>query len=258
MESSLNELPNGMILLSTKMGSDLLEGTSLKKNSIVDFFKNQTGRSNCGLASLSLIINAINAYRVKISDPNLSEEEYLELEAKMNKGEPLHLDEFDVINHGAVKDYIKAADVEKNGLTLLELKHIAMLLGYGVNTHFAYNENLEIGKEKRSELMKMVEENSDCFLIKTPQELKEFISSYISRPVTGLILNYDMKKVGYKELFGHHSPIAAINQDSVLVMDVWVDTDPVWVDYKSVFDAACSFDDASGLPRGLLHIFELL
>ena len=257
MENYNEELPNGMVLHKSQSGLDLLNGTNLKKESIVNNFKKQTGRTHCGPASLSLVVNAINSYRVKLSDPDLSKEDYAALENKLNKSERLYLNEFDIINHGAVKEYLKTTKLSTSGITLLELKHITNLLGYGVNTYFAFNESLQMSQEKRSELMKMVEGNSDCFILQTHQEFQEFISSYISRSATGLIVNYDMKKLGY-ELFGHHSPIAAINENSILVMDVWWDTEPAWVDSKLLFDAACSIDNESGLPRGLLHIHELL
>ena len=258
MENQNEKLPNGMILLQSKNGLDLLKATQSKKESIINNFKNQVGRKNCGIASLSLIANAINASRVKLSDPDLSKEDYSTLEDKLNKGESLYLEEFDIINHGDVKEYIKATNLSTNGLDLLQLKHIAGSLGYGVNAYFACNESLEMSQEKKSELSEIIKANSDCLILKTHEEFHGFISSHIGRPATGLILNYDMKKLGYEDLFGHHSPIGAVNDNSVLVMDVWVDTDPAWVDTKLLFDAACSIDKTTGLPRGLLHIHELL
>lgn len=258
MENQNEKLPNGMILLKSKSGLDLLKAAQLKKENIIDNFKSQVGRSHCGVASLSLIANAINAYRVKLSDPDLSDGDYATLEDKLNKGEPLYLDEFDIINHGATKDYIKASNLSTSGLDLLQLKHIASLLGYGANAYFMCNESLEMSQEKRSELSQIVKANPDCLILKSHEEFHKFVSSYIGRPATGLILNYDMKKLGYEGLGGHHSPIGAVNNNSILVMDVWVDTDPAWVDTKLLFEAACSIDSTSGLPRGLLHIHELL
>jgi len=54
----------------------------------------------------------------------------------------LILTEFDIINHGKVKDYFREINIEKNGMTLLQLQHVCLLLGYGVNIYFACNRNV--------------------------------------------------------------------------------------------------------------------
>ena len=96
-------------------------------------------------------------------------------------------------------------------------------------------------------------------MLKNVDEFRSFVKDYICRPVTGLIANYNMADLGYG-LFGHFSPLAAYHDetDRILVMDVWPYTPPAWVLTKDLFKAAASVDNASGLPRGLLHIHELL
>jgi len=67
-----------------------------------------------------------------------------------------------------------------------------------------------------------------------------------------------MSKLAYTSFPGHHSPIGAVNDEMILVMDVGRHTKPAWVDKKLLFDAMSIIDGDCGFPRGLLHVHELL
>uniref|UniRef100_A0A7M5UBQ9 glutathione gamma-glutamylcysteinyltransferase n=1 Tax=Clytia hemisphaerica TaxID=252671 RepID=A0A7M5UBQ9_9CNID len=250
-------LPNGMVPLHTSQGQELLQKTTKKNKIVVNDFKPQIGDTNCGPTSLALVLNAINSFHVKLSDPDLTDTEYEILMEKMNDDKELILTELDIINHGKVKDYFRDINIEKNGMTLLQLGHVATRLGYGVNTYFAYNNSIEISEDKKSEFNDLI--SSPTFhTLETSSDFEALVENRIRRPVTGVILNYDMSKLGYTSFPGHHSPIGALNDEMILVMDVWKQTKPAWVDKKLLFDAMSTVDSDCGFPRGLLHIHELL
>ena len=51
-------------------------------------------------------------------------------------------------------------------------------------------------------------------------------------------------------LAGHISPVTACAGDAVLVMDVWPDTEPVWISAYALWRAVLSVDDLTGRSRG--------
>jgi Phytochelatin synthase. len=252
------DMPNDMIPLAFSKGQKLLEQCVLKKESIIQDFKPQIWKTNCGPASLSLIVNAINSSRVKLSDPNLCGSDYDSVMQKIEKGEKLLLNENDILSHGNAEEFIQSLNVSQDGMTLLQLEQLVELLGYGVNTYFAYNDNLKMDESKRAEFKTMLNEHNNKYVFTNYKEFEDFVTSYINRPITGLIINYDMKKLGLDPFFGHHSPIAAVYSNSILVMDVWPATQPAWVNSKLLYDAMLTIDDDGGMPRGLLHIHELI
>jgi len=58
-------LPNGMIPLHTPQGQIFFEETRDKREAFIKDFKHQIGGSNCGPASLALVINTINSFQFK-------------------------------------------------------------------------------------------------------------------------------------------------------------------------------------------------
>ena len=178
-------LPNNMIPLKISEGRRLLENSTIKNMKMVDNFQKQIGRTNCGPASLALIIGSINAaFRLKFSDPLLSDKDEKDLTQMLETGEKLQITENDIINHGNVKEYLKEINVTKNGMTLLQLEHITSLLGFGVNTYFAYNDRLEMHEDQRKKFKKMVSENSNHFIFKDYEE-------YFCAKIKVIILSYE-------------------------------------------------------------------
>lgn len=252
-------LPNNMIPLKITTGRKLLDDSVIKNVKMVKHFQRQIGRTNCGPASLALIINSINAVlRFKLSDPNISDKEEKYLMQNLEDGKELLVNENDIINHGLIRDYIQEINVAEKGMTLLELEHVIDLLGFGVNTYFTYNDSLQLSQENTKKLHELVSEGSNRFILKDHEEFQTFVAKHLTRPNNGILLNYHMAKLGFVEFKGHHSPIAALENDSILVMDVWPHTQPAWVDSKLLYDSMCSNDNDGGMPRGLLQIYELV
>lgn len=255
------ELPGGMIGLHTLVGRQMQEEASVINDLMINRFKNQVNRKYCGLASLSLLINSINiAYRIKLMTLTDKSEQDKLLE-RVQAGETITVDENDIARIMKLKkDIMVPNNLDKAGLTLPQLFDVAMHLGLGGSTYYAYKNQLEIGENKRKLFLQNVDKDSTVFLFKSEDEFREFAKDFIGRIVTGLIINYDMSKLGYKGLTGHFSPLAAYHEerDMFLVMDVWPDTPPAWVFTKDLFNAMSTVDGDSGLPRGLLYLHELL
>ena len=71
-----------------------------------------------------------------------------------------------------------------------------------------------------------------------------------------VLLNYHMTTAGQAPYGGHFSPLAAYHARSrrFLVLDVWPDTEPSWLDADALVAAMRAVDSESGLPRGWLHV----
>ena len=71
-----------------------------------------------------------------------------------------------------------------------------------------------------------------------------------------VLLNYHMTTAGQAPFGGHFSPLAAYHARSrrFLVLDVWPDTEPSWLDADALVAAMRAVDSESGLPRGWLHV----
>ena len=253
-------LPNNMIALNSNSGQQLLNGTKedvFKNELMIKRFKPQVNRTFCGPASLALLINGVNvAYRIKVSKLRCSYFEAKSLEKKLLGGEEILVDENDVVH---MKGF-KKIDVKKNGVTLLELSNVAMKAGFGVVEYFADDGSLTLSDEKKEEFTNTLE-NGDTNVFQNVEEFRSFCKGILERGlIQGLICNYNMASLGYDDYGGHHSPLAAysVKTDKMLVLDVWPDTQPAWVDTELLFKAMCTVDSASGLPRGLLFIYELM
>lgn len=71
-----------------------------------------------------------------------------------------------------------------------------------------------------------------------------------------LILNYDMTAAGQAPWGGHFAPIGGYHEEtgSVLVLDPWPYTEPVWIDLEKIVGSTQGCDKKSGEPRGILRI----
>ena len=162
-----------------------------------------------------------------------------------------------------MKTYLNTVtDINHEGLTLQQLNNVASILGLGVNTYFACGrgetEAICDDPDTKKRLTEAVP--SSDFVLKTAAQFRRVASGLIQRSVTGVIVNYHLASLGYTELHGHFSPLAAYHAESdrFLVMDVWWYTPPAWVETKKLFRAMSTRDDGSHMPRGMLHIHELV
>ena len=71
-----------------------------------------------------------------------------------------------------------------------------------------------------------------------------------------VVLNYHMSTAGQTPFGGHFSPLGAYHARSrrFLVLDVWPDTEPAWLDGEALLAAMRHVDDESGQSRGWLHV----
>lgn len=100
-------------------------------------------------------------------------------------------------------------------------------------------------------------------LPKSVEDLKEVLKTHFrllnETNERGIILcNYDMKVAGQGDWWGGHiSPIAAYDMisDSVLILDVWKYTDPVWIPMDKLYKSTMqSVDLDSKKSRGFVRI----
>eukprot|EP01134_Creolimax_fragrantissima_P003391 CFRG3391T1 len=91
----------------------------------------------------------------------------------------------------------------------------------------------------------------------TKEALTEMLDVCLNKPTSTLICNYDMGKAGQGNYwYGHFSPIGAFDKQtqSVLVMDVWMFTDPFWVPVADLLQATIDKDLISDEARGFITV----
>eukprot|EP01084_Bolivina_argentea_P282535 483640_1 len=72
----------------------------------------------------------------------------------------------------------------------------------------------------------------------------------------GIIVNYLMSGIGQPDNIGHHSVIAAYNEntDRVLLLDCWIESKPnkLWVNVKDIYNAMATIDNDAKDYRGYI------
>ena len=73
---------------------------------------------------------------------------------------------------------------------------------------------------------------------------------------SAVLVNYHMTTAGQRPFGGHFSPLAAYHAPSgrFLVLDVWPDTGPCWLNGRFLWAAMASTDPDSGHSRGWVEI----
>ena len=238
-------IPQGLIGLHTPYGQKMLgETTIINRNYVLREMK-QIHLTYCGPASLAFFINTIHAMsHVKLTEKMINENDIVSAEKN------------------GIKDYFQQSNINKTGMTIANLSHVAMLLGFGVHSYYALDEKMtEKNNYDKLKLNAMLKEKEwEVSVVKNEHKLRELIKDNIKRPVTGIIANFNMSQLGYNVNFGHFSPIAAYhkNEDMFLVMDVWPFTPPAWIKTSLLFQAIATIDSDSNLPRGFLRVNVLL
>eukprot|EP00656_Telonema_subtile_P009814 TRINITY_DN14642_c0_g1_i2.p1 TRINITY_DN14642_c0_g1~~TRINITY_DN14642_c0_g1_i2.p1 ORF type:complete len:236 (+),score=52.06 TRINITY_DN14642_c0_g1_i2:124-831(+) len=76
----------------------------------------------------------------------------------------------------------------------------------------------------------------------------------LADPGRRVLLNYHMSTLGQEPFGGHVSPVVAYHQgtESLLIMDTWPQTEPVWAARCSVWAAVCHVDGVSKRSRGVV------
>ena len=242
-----NDLPRGLIGLHTPNGQKMLNETTTINENIIQNEMKQLLLKNSGPASLAFVINALYAiHHVKFTEQMLNENDIIYAE----KNNVKHL--FQLMSN----------KINETGMTIANLSHVAMLLGFGVHSFYALNE-AKIKKSDYDDLKLkslLMEKQWETSLVETELNFRELVRDYIKKPVTGIIANFDMSKLGYTSEIGHFSPIAAYHEieDMFLVMVVSPFATPAWVKTSLLFEAMSTVDAGSNLPRGFLRINVLL
>ena len=141
---SPDNLPNGMLGLTTPQGQTLLNEATTINKLLVERCRDQVNRTYCGVASTAAVLNGINgASRVKYmlhlqeqqsADESSHDDFFEELE---KSGDQL-LTEDEIVKVSRVQDYLSSnTDISVEGLTMQELKNMVSILGFGVEVYYA-------------------------------------------------------------------------------------------------------------------------
>lgn len=227
-------------------------------NRVFESFEKQDNDFSCALSSLLLVLNAIDvAYRVKYSNivgDKLKEDEFYR---QHENGVRFNLVKNDLIQHKVIKEYLEKISYEDVGANLQQLQNVTMQLGFGSNAYYACTKKTctdDVSEKLKKTLMR----NMEYYLIDSVVEFRKFVRDRLMRPVTGLIVNYEISALGYERTASRFSPIAAydVEADTFLLLDTY--SVPIWVKSEDLFNALTPIDETSHLPRGILHVHELL
>lgn len=255
---------NGVVMLSSAHGQHMLNETLSYNKNMIKYYHPQKPMGLSGPASLALLISAINtAYRIQLSQYRYNSPPYQELLKRLISGEPLQMSTEDVLNVKDVKSYFSdnGIDVQKNGLTLQQLRSIANRLKFGVNTYYILSKTVKLSETKSKELENILQASGDQLKIDSLADFRNKLSSFFVQQThvpAGYIVNYDRSVLGLNGPSGHFSPVASYDkkEDRVLIMDMG--DQPIWVKTELLYNAMGALDQSSGLPCGMVHIYELL
>ena len=225
---------------------------------MVDAYTRQDHQFSSGVASLVVLINALNvAYRIKYDQV----EERSRMTDLLNKGHTFVVTEKDVFGFSKVAKYLEDNRLTKSNLTLGQLHSVALYLGFGSNSYYACSEgNCNTNDESAMKSRKILGQDVEGYKWKNVGDFRTFAKDYVMRKVTGVIVNYDRRTLDKESEGGHFSPLAGYDEvsDRFLVMDVGTEEGGVWVRATDLFKAMTIVDPLTDVPRGCLHVHELL
>ena len=224
-ELSREEAP---VALDSETGQALLRGCAASDRAAYDrlwsHFRPQLGRTMCGPASVAMLLRAAAAAP---EDAGV-----LAGVARTIGGDE------DAVLDG--QSAVPAAQVRSpgRGLTLPEIGR--MLVGLGVP---------EGAIEVRHALGAAPGDGAKA---EQDSSLLELVRALRASPPRQTLLNYHMSAAGQRPFGGHFSPLGAYHEGSgrFLVLDVWPDTGPCWIDGDRLWTSLVGEDGESGLSRG--------
>lgn len=163
---------------------------------VLQVWKQQSGLTLCGFQTLACIINSVE--QTNISDIEL-------LRMVKEKYSCFEIDESTVL---------------KEGVTMDEFIKIARIIT---------NDNSATTRVAVMDMYCSDEVNVDKEHIK-----QSLIAVLANRSHTRIACNYHMSTAGQEPYGGHFSPLVAFHEesDSFLILDVWPDTAPFWVNWE--------------------------
>jgi len=221
---------NILLQLARSTGQERLlesarDGMCHKK--VGNFFRTQTTPTTCGFQTIAIMRESLDI------------RSETDGEMEMEIGSENKEEGSDVLLLAAAADagIVDKSSVLKSGLTLHEFSRVLkFLLPPSFSLSITHASNKDSDKSK--------------------------ILTALSSPSSRIAVNYDMTIAGQTppfgkpELGGHLSPLVAYHNvsDSVLVLDVWYDTEPVWIPWERLWRGMNAADKASGCERGFVVI----
>ncbi len=182
-------------------------------------FAKQIGRKNCGIQSAALLLSSASlAIRDEAQNEQPRDAPFTEQGM------------FDMPQTTRVAT--QQLITEQKGLTLQEVADVLKSHGKSVEVFHASDSDVD---EFRKVAMETLKESGHGL---------------------GVMVNYDMSRLGQVPLGGHHSPLGAYHvlSDRFLIFDTWPDTEVSWAEARDLFSAMTETDGASGRSRGFLVV----
>ena len=211
-----------VVPLASADGQQLLQSCAAADRAPFDAlwraFARQVGRTMCGPASLAMVLRS-RPGAMPLAEDGWKEDGVL----------------------GTLADEM-AAKVRRCGMTLPEVVELAAGIVDGLTAHPHH-----LHQPARGDGGDGASARDDA--------LAPLLAA-LRAPDARVLLNYHMTTAGQPPFGGHFSPLAAYHAPSrrFLVLDVWPDTEPCWVDADRLCAAMRAVDNESGLPRGWVHI----
>ena len=213
-----------VVALASTEGQQLLQSCTADDRAPFDAlwraFARQVGRTMCGPASLAMVLRSYPSAMVSADDG---------------------WEEGDVLGTVGAE---MAAKMRRCGMTLPEMAEVAtgIVEGVAAHPHHLHHQPCTAGGDDASA-------GSDDTLLAP-------LLAALRAPGSRVLLNYHMTTAGQPPFGGHFSPLAAYHASSrrFLVLDVWPDTEPCWLEAGRLCAAMRAVDNESGKPRGWVHI----
>ena len=248
-----------VVTLQSNIGQQWMNESTTKNQALVDHYvKYGDMPSLSGAVALLTLFNAINvAYRVKMSQSE-SDEEFKRVQEQLHAGNKIEIDLDEILKYQDKYIDKKESSSGRQRMTLPEMEHLAMRLGFGTLLKFA--SATENPTKKLAEFIKGDQPVFNTF--QNANQFKSFLCQKLNVAVSGIIANYDSSiifneketKKGANIVYGL---VAACKGDRFLLLDGGVQG-PIWVHIERLFEAMSKTDVKNGLPMGTLSIYELM
>eukprot|EP00116_Pleurobrachia_bachei_P001271 sb/3461533/ len=208
------------INITTEQGQDMLASAMSHLVDLSRVYRRQAALTTCGVASIAITVDYLDRKSEELS----SEEDVFKYFRITSDTGPAILDE------GVVR---------KCGMTLDTLARAC--------TQFYHSATKIRRPETLGDLKMLLEDH--------------FLTPEVCGRRSVILCNYNMALAGQGSWWGGHiSPIAAYNSETghVLVLDVWMYTEPCWVSLEMFLAATRHHDPDSGLPRGFIPTVKVV
>ena len=207
------------VLLDSGEGKERLAKCIGREHAIssIDVWEQQSGRTLCSFQSLACMINSVHQTRKK--DVEI-------FQTVLQQHQSLGICESSVLAEGVTMDeFVRIANSLNSTRSQVNIMH----------TYCG-----EVGDSGRRK-----------------DEVKQsIIATLAEQNYARIACNYHMSTAGQEPYGGHFSPLVAFHEesDSFLILDVWPDTAPFWIQWEKLWEAMVHMDTKSGRSRGVVFI----